>query len=79
MKKEKNKITSATEVKQGNAGVPIKKLDKAEKIGLLQDMLNILKVVFENYRYELLEKYDILLDEYDLTDIEVFIQQLEGE
>jgi chromosome segregation ATPase len=50
---------------------------KAEDIGMLQDALTTLKIVFDEYAHEIKEKHDVLFDEYDLTDLELYIKKVE--
>jgi len=51
----------------------------AEDIGMLKDALNTLRIVFDEYAHEIYEKHDVLFDEYDLTDLELYIEKVEKE
>ena len=51
------------------------KINKDDEISILEDALRVLKVVFDKYAFELYSKHDVLLDEYDLTDLEILIAQ----
>ena len=48
----------------------------AEDIGMLQDALTTLKIVFDEYAHEIKEKHDVLFDEYDLTELELYIKKV---
>lgn len=50
---------------------------KAEDIGMLKDALTTLKIVFDEYAPEIKEKHDVLFDEYDLTNLELYIKKVE--
>lgn len=52
---------------------------KAEDIGMLQDALKTLKIVFDEYAHAIKEKHDVLFDEYDITDLELYIKKVEKE
>jgi len=54
-------------------------MGKAEDIGMLQDALTTLKIVFNEYASEIKEKHDVLFDEYDLVELEHYIKKVEKE
>jgi predicted transcriptional regulator len=52
---------------------------KEEDIGMLEDALTTLKIVFDEYAHEIKDKHDVLFDEYDLTDLKLYIKKVKKE